>query len=110
MDAATAFQILDIRVGTVVAASPHEGTRKPAIKLTIDLGPELGIRQSSAQATAHYTPETLMGRQVLVAVNLPHKRIAAFTSEALVLGVPDEAGEVIFIGPDQHVPEGGRLY
>lgn len=104
------FHRLDIRVGRVVSAEPFPQARKPAIRLAIDFGPELGVKTSSAQITRHYTPETLVGRQVLAVVNFPPRRIAGFVSEVLTLGVPDADGEVVLVGPDQTVPEGGRLY
>jgi len=104
------FQKVEIRVGTVVAAEPYPEARKPALKLTVDFGPEIGTRRSSAQVTRHYTPDTLVGRQVLAVVNFPPKQIGKFRSECLVLGVPDGEGEVVLIAPDQTVPVGGRLY
>ena len=103
------FGRLDIRVGTIVAAEPFPEARKPAFRLTIDLG-ELGTRRSSAQITRHYKPDQLIGRQVLVVANLPPRQIGPFLSEVLTLGVPDHAGEVVLVRPDFEVPDGGRLY
>lgn len=104
------FLAVDIRVGTITAAEPYPEARKPAIKLTVDFGPEVGVKRSSAQIVRHYAPDTLVGRQVLAVVNFPSKRIGTFVSECLVLGLPDGAGEVVLVGPDQPVPNGGRLY
>jgi tRNA-binding protein len=104
------FEKVDVRVGRVVEAHPFPEARKPAIKLAIDFGESLGIKQSSAQLTAHYTPEALAGTLVLAVVNFPPKRIAGSKSEALVLGVPDEEGEVVLLRPDGDVPPGGRMF
>ena len=104
------FMKLDIRVGRIVEAAPYPEARKPAIKLQVDFGADLGIRKSSAQLTGHYTPETLVGRQVMAVVNFPPRQIGKFMSEVLVLGVPDAAGDVVLLTPDQDVPLGGRLF
>lgn len=104
------FARVDIRVGEVVAAEPFPEARKPAIKLRVDFGEGLGERRSSAQLTSHYRPEDLVGRQVVAVVNFPPRRIAGFKSEVLVLGVPDATGEVVLLGPDQPVPNGGGMY
>ena len=104
------FEKVDVRVGEVVQAEPFPEARKPSIKLTVDFGPEVGTRSTSAQLTAHYTPEGLVGRQVVAVVNFPPKRIAGFESEVLVLGVPDENDKVVLLSPDHRVPPGGRMF
>ena len=104
------FLKVDIRKGTVVDAQPFPEARKPAIKLWVDFGAEIGVKKSSAQITAHYTPDQLIGKQVLGVVNFPPRQIGKFMSEALVLGLPDDAGEVVLITPDKPVPDGGRLF
>jgi tRNA-binding protein len=104
------FLKVDVRVGTVLRAEPYPEARKPAIKLWIDFGDEIGEKKTSAQITAHYQPEALVGKQVLAVVNFPPRQIGKFMSEVLVLGMPDAAGEVVLVGPDQPVPTGGRLH
>ncbi|MCA3261423.1 MAG: tRNA-binding protein [Telmatospirillum sp.] len=104
------FERVDIRVGTVVAAEPFPQARKPAFKLQIDFGPEIGVKKSSAQITVHYTPETLVGRQVAAVVNFPPRQIGPFMSEVLTLGFPDANGAVVLIGPSLPVPNGGKLF
>ena len=103
------FHAVDIRVGTVLTAEPFIGARKPAIKLTIDFGPEIGVKRSSAQLTVHYTPEKLIGRKVIAAVNLGTRRIATFDSEVLVLGAMPQPTEVILLQADRDVPNGTRI-
>ncbi|MFY0636067.1 MAG: tRNA-binding protein [Vannielia sp.] len=104
------FLKVDIRVGTVVKAEPFPEARKPAYKLWVDYGDEIGVKKSSAQITVHYTLEELVGRQVMGVVNFPPRQIGPFMSEALVLGIPDENGEVVLLGPGQDVPIGGRMF
>ncbi|HWA42329.1 MAG TPA: tRNA-binding protein [Hypericibacter adhaerens] len=104
------FDRVDIRVGTIVAVDPFPEARRPAFKLQVDFGPEIGTRRTSAQVTKHYHPQTLIGRQVAAVVNFPAKQIGKFMSEVLVLGFPDHEGEVVLIGPERPVPNGGKLY
>ncbi len=104
------FLKVDIRVGQITRAEPYPEARKPAYKLWIDFGPEIGEKKSSAQITVHYAPEDLPGRRVLAVVNFPPRQIGKVRSEVLVLGVPDADGEVVLIGPDGDVPLGGRMY
>ncbi len=104
------FEKVDVRVGRVVAAEPFPEARKPAIKLSVDFGPEVGVKSTSAQLTDHYEPDELVGKQVVAVVNFPPKRIAGFKSEVLVLGVPDAEGAVVLLVPDREVPLGGRMF
>jgi tRNA-binding protein len=104
------FLKIDIRVGTVVRAEPYPEARRPAYKVWVDFGAELGVKKTSAQATAHYALDDLIGRQVAAVVNFPPKQIGKFMSEILILGFPDGAGEVVVIGPERPVPNGGRLF
>ena len=104
------FERVDIRVGRITRAEPFPEARKPALKLWVDFGPNIGEKRSSAQITAHYTPEALIGRHVLAVVNFPPRQIGKVLSEVLVLGLPDAAGEVVLIGPDHDVPVGGKLF
>ena len=103
------FFAIDMRVGTVLDASAFPEARKPSLKLRIDFGPEIGVRRSSAQLTVHYTPEQLVGRQVIAAVNLGVRRIAGFESEVLVLGAMPTAAEVVLLNPDRPVANGTRI-
>jgi tRNA-binding protein len=104
------FEKVDIRVGTIRAAQPLEGARKPAFRLEIDFGPEIGVKKSSAQLTVHYTPEQLVGCQVAAVVNFPPRQIGKFMSEVLTLGFPDGDGSVVLVVPDKAVPNGGKLF
>lgn len=104
------FLKVDIRVGEVTRAEPYPEARKPAIKMWIDFGDEIGERKTSAQITAHYDPAGLVGKQVMAVVNFPPRQIGKFMSEVLVLGLPDENGEIVLIGPDGEVPLGGRMH
>jgi tRNA-binding protein len=104
------FLKVDIRVGRIVEAAPFPEARKPAIRLVIDFGPEIGLKKCSAQLTKHYTPADLPGRLVLAVVNFPPRQIGPMMSEVLTLGVPDETGEVVLIQPDKEVPLGGRMF
>ncbi len=104
------FERIDIRVGTITDAKPFPEARKPAIKLWIDFGAEIGIRRSSAQITLHYQPETLIGRQICAVINFPPRQIGPFVSEVLTLGLPDPQGGIVLIRPDFKVPNGGKLF
>ncbi len=104
------FEKVDIRVGRITRVEPYPEARKPAYKLWLDFGPEIGEKRSSAQITKHYMPETLIGRQVLAVVNFPARQIGKVASEVLVLGLPDAEGEVVLIGPGHDVPLGGKLF
>ena len=104
------FAKVDIRVGTILEVLPYPEARRPAFKLVVDFGPEIGTKRSSAQGTVHYTPETLRGRQVAAVVNFPPKQIGRFMSEVLVLGFPDDKGEVVLIQPSKSIPNGGKLF
>lgn len=104
------FLKVDIRAGRVVRAEPYPEARKPAIKLWVDFGAGIGEKRSSAQITAHYQPEDLIGRMVMAVVNFPPRQIGKFMSEILVLGVPDQDGEVVLLAPDQNVAPGARLF
>jgi tRNA-binding protein len=104
------FMKVDVRVGRIVAAEEFPQARKPAFKLTIDFGPEIGVKRSSAQITVNHSLDELVGRQVLAVVNFPPRQIGPFISEVLTLGVPDADGAVMLIGPARDVPLGGRLF
>jgi tRNA-binding protein len=104
------FLAVDIRVGTIVAAEPYPEARKPSLKLTIDFGPAIGTKRSSAQIAQLYQPDSLIGRQVAAVVNFPPRQIGKFMSEVLTLGFPDEEGNVVLMAPDKKVPNGGRLF
>jgi tRNA-binding protein len=104
------FTKVDVRVGTILEAVPLDGARKPAFRLLIDFGAEIGTKKSSAQITVHYTPDCLIGRQVAAVVNFPPRQIGKFMSEVLTLGFPDADGAVVLFAPDRVVPNGGRLF
>ena len=104
------FEAVDIRVGTITRAEPYPEARKPAIKLWVDFGGDIGEKRSTAQITKHYAPESLIGKQVLAVVNFPPRQIGKVMSEVLVLGMPDSAGEVVLVRPDLAVPNGGKLF
>ena len=104
------FERVDIRVGTITDAQPFREARKPAFKLTIDFGPEIGVKKSSAQLAVHYKPDQLIGRQVCAVVNFPPRQIGPFMSEVLTLGMPDGDGSVVLVRPDFKVPNGGKLF
>jgi len=104
------FERVDIRVGTITDAQPFPQARKPAFKLTIDFGPEIGMKRSSAQLTVHYRADQLIGRQICAVVNFPPRQIGPFISEVLTLGMPDDEGAVVLVKPDFKVPNGGKLF
>ena len=104
------FEAVDIRVGTITRAEPYPEARKPAVKLWVDFGGDIGEKRSSAQITKHYTPEALIGKQVVAVVNFPPRQIGKVMSEVLVLGMPDAAGDVVLVRPDLPVPDGGKLF
>ena len=103
------FMKIDIRAGTILEASPFPEARKPALKLVIDFGPEIGTRKSSAQITERYDPEKLIGSKVMAVVNFPPRQIGPFMSEVLTLGVMNDSGEVVLVRPDADAPDGSRL-
>ena len=104
------FMKVDIRCGEITRAEPFPEARKPAIKLWVDFGDEIGVKKSSAQITKHYSPDTLIGKKVMAVVNFPPRQIGPVMSEILVLGVPDADNEVVLLSPDKDVPIGGRMY
>ena len=104
------FEAVDIRVGTITRAEPYPEARKPAIKLWVDFGGDIGEKRSSAQITRHYTPDALIGKQVVAVVNFPPRQIGKVMSEVLILGMPDATGEVVLVRPDLPVPDGGKLF
>ena len=104
------FERVDIRVGTVVRAEPYPEARKPAIKLWVDFGDEIGVKKSSAQITAHYDPLRIIGKQVMAVVNFPPRQIGRFMSEVLVLGLSDAEGRIVLIGPDKMVRNGEKMH
>lgn len=104
------FLKVDMRVGTVVRAEPYPEARNPAIKLWVDFGDPIGVKKSSAQITKHYNPDGLVGQQVMAVVNFPPRQIGKFMSEILVVGLPDENGDIVLAGPKGAVPDGGRLH
>jgi len=104
------FMKVDIRTGRVIKAEDFPEARKPAIKMWVDFGGDIGVRKTSAQVTVHYTPESLIGRQVMAVVNFPPRQIGPFMSEILVLGVPDADGAIVLVTPDQETPLGGRMH
>lgn len=104
------FMKVDIRTGRVIKAEPFPEARKPAIKIWVDFGEEIGVRKTSAQVTDHYTPESLIGKQVMAVVNFPARQIGPFMSEVLLLGVPDENGAIVLVSPDHETPIGGRMH
>lgn len=104
------FERVDIRVGTIIDAQPYPEAHKPAIKLSVDFGGDIGVRRSSAQLTVHYKPDRLIGRQVCAVVNFPPRQIGKFISEVLILGMPDAEGAVVLVRPDHPIPDGGKLF